>query len=196
MFFFRHLRHISCLYTLWIFVLNSPSSRSFSLALWLPWSPAAFSQGSWKLHAFNVFMFFCLFFFCSLSPPTHHPQLLLTSPLHGCDCCLGNPWLLRQPHQACVPSVLIGPTRWTAARSRGTAWWSRRSWHPTRRWYVQWPDLKLFRVARAPSLSVFSVSIFPSESVICGSLTPREAQLCLRMCQAAVPKAGADHQSS
>lgn len=101
----------------------SPSSTASFPASWLFFG--GIQSGSWKLHAFNVFMFF---FFCSLSYPLplHPPSfqlLLLTSPLHHCDCCLGNPWLLRQPHQACVPSVLIGPTRWTGARSRGTAWW-------------------------------------------------------------------------
>lgn len=80
----------------------------------------AIQSGSWKLHAFNVFVFvffvlFFLFTFIPLyplppPPPYHHHHLLLflTSPFHHCDCCLGN--LLRQPHQAFVPSVLIGPT--------------------------------------------------------------------------------------
>lgn len=116
-------------------------------------------SGSWKLHAFNVIFVFFLFTFISLyAPPLANSSYLSPSLLHHCDCCLGNPWLLPQPHQASVPSVLIGPTRWTGAPSHGTAWWSRRSWLPPRTRYV----LCALRFVR---------DSFQPDSVICRSLT-------------------------
>lgn len=115
------------------------------------------------------FLFVCFFLFTCIT--LYPPPLTNSSSLHHCVCCLGNPSLLQQPHQASDPSVPTGPTRWTEAPSRGTAWWSRRCWRPLRTGYVLCVELAGFRLFL---------------SLTRRSLTSPATHFGLQMCQAAL----------